>query len=148
MRFVLTGGVMADKESSASPLSLPILKTGVQLWSQTFDGTLTDIFAMQDRSDRTHRQKCSTTDDHRRCARERERASTPQVADLPARERIELNPQSLANHQAMEALFRQALAIEPNNVRSQGAVGSDDVAKGRQLCQRAQTGSGWRGSTL
>ena len=57
-------------------------------------------------------------------ARESEkRASTPQVADLLMRARaLGLNQQSLKNHQAMEALYRQALAIEPGNLSAKAGL--------------------------
>ena len=123
VRFVLTGGVMADKEKLRITAVLADTQTGVQLWSQTFDGTLTDIFAMQDQVTARIGKSVGPQMIIVAARESEKRASTPQVADLLMRANaLELNPQSLANHQAMEALFRQALAIEPNNVRAKAQL--------------------------
>ena len=57
-------------------------------------------------------------------ARESEkRASKPQVADLLLRaSALDLNQQSLKNHQAMEALYRQALTLEPGNLSAKAGL--------------------------
>ena len=60
-------------------------------------------------------------------ARESEtRKSSPKVADLMLRARaLDLKPESLKNDQHMEDLYRQALALEPNNASAMvGLAGS------------------------
>ena len=117
VRFVLTGAVTGDKERLRINAVLSDTQTGAQLWAENFDGRQTDLFALQDQvtkriGDSIGPQMVIVS------ARESEkRASTPQVSDLLMRaSALGLNQQSLQNHQAMEALYRQALAIEPGNL--------------------------------
>ncbi|MBL8522021.1 MAG: TIR domain-containing protein [Betaproteobacteria bacterium] len=123
VRFVLTGGVTSDKEKLRINAALSDTQTGAQLWAENFDGRVTDLFALQDqvtnRIGNTIGPQMIIT-----AARESEkRASTPQVADLLMRARaLWLNQQSLQNHQAMEALYRQALALDPNNLRAKAGL--------------------------
>ena len=58
-------------------------------------------------------------------ARESEtRKSSPKVADLMLRARaLDLKPASLKNLQQSEDLYRQALALEPNNPKRDGRIG-------------------------
>lgn len=123
VRFVLTGGVTADKEKLRITAVLADTQTGAQLWAENFDGKSTELFALQDqvtnRIGNTIGPQMIIT-----AARESEkRASTPQVADLLMRARaLWLNQQSLQNHQAMEALYRQALVLDPNNLRAKAGL--------------------------
>ena len=117
VRFVLTGAVTGDKERLRINAALSDTQTGAQLWAENFDGKQTDLFALQDQvtkriGDSIGPQMVIVS------ARESEkRATTPQVSDLLMRARaLGLKPQSLQNHQAMEALYRQALAIEPGDL--------------------------------
>jgi TolB-like protein/tetratricopeptide (TPR) repeat protein len=117
VRFVLTGAVTGDKERLRINAVLSDTETGAQLWAENFDGKQTDLFALQDQvtkriGDSIGPQMVIVS------ARESEkRATTPQVSDLLMRaSALWLNQQSLQNLQAMEALYRQALAIEPGNL--------------------------------
>ena len=117
VRFVLTGSVTGDKEKLRINAVLSDTQTGAQLWTQNFDGKQSDLFALQDqvttRIGNTIGPQMIIV-----AARESEkRANKPQVADLLMRaSALGLNQQSLSNHQAMEALYRETLALEPNNL--------------------------------
>ena len=120
VRFVLTGSVTGDKEKLRINAVLSDTQTGAQLWTENFDGKQTDLFALQDQVT----NRISNTIGPQMiivAARESEkRASKPQVADLLMRAKaLDLNQQSLKNHRAIEALYRQALALEPDNVNAQ-----------------------------
>ncbi|MBL8513293.1 MAG: TIR domain-containing protein, partial [Betaproteobacteria bacterium] len=123
VRFVLTGGVTADKERLRITAVLADTQTGAQLWAENFDGKSTDLFALQDQitirvGNSIGNQMVVVA------ARESERrASTPQVADLLMRARaIQLKQQTLQNHQALEALYRQALTIDPENLSAKAGL--------------------------
>ena len=123
VRFVLTGSVTGDKEKLRINAVLSDTQTGAQLWTENFDGKQTDLFALQDQvtkriGDTIAPQMVIVA------ARESEkRASKPEVADLLMRARaLGLNQQSLKNHQAMEALYRQTLAIVPGNLNAKAGL--------------------------
>jgi len=123
VRFVLTGGVTADKEKLRITAVLADTQTGAQLWAENFDGKSTELFALQDQV--TIRVSNSIgTQMVVVAARESEkRASTPQVADLLMRARaIQLKTQTLQNHQALETLYRQALTIDPENLSAKAGL--------------------------
>ena len=119
VRFVLTGTVTGDKDKLRINAVLSDTKAGAQLWTENFDGKQTDLFALQDqvttRIGNTIGPQMIIV-----AARESEkRADKPQVADLLMRaSALALNQNSLKNHQAMEALYRQALALEPDNLKA------------------------------
>ena len=117
VRFVLTGSVTGDKEKLRINAVLSDTQTGAQLWTENFDGKQTDVFALQDqvttRIGNTIGPQMIIV-----AARESEkRANKPQVADLLMRAKaLNLKQQTLKNNQAIEALYRQALAQEPDNL--------------------------------
>ena len=117
MRLVLTGSVTGDKEKLRINTVLSDTQTGAQLWTENFDGKQSDLFALKDqvttRIGNSIGPKMIIV-----AARESEkRANKPQVADLLMRAKaILLNQQTLKNHQATEALYRQALALEPDSL--------------------------------
>ena len=125
VRFVLTGSVTGDKEKLRINAVPSDTQTGAQLWTENFDGKQSDLFALKDqvttRIGNTIGPKMIIV-----AARDSEkRASTPQVADLLMRANaLDLNQQSLKNRQAMEALYRQALALEPDNLNAQIGLAS------------------------
>jgi len=117
VRFVLQGSVLSSGEKIRISVQLADTQSGAQLWSETVDGELTNLFALEDRvTTRTGNsigyQMVIVA------AREAEtRKSSPKAADLMLRARaLRLRPQSLKNWQQMEAWYRQVLALEPNNV--------------------------------
>ena len=89
------------------------------MWADNFEGTQTDLFALQDqvttRIGNSIGPQMVTV-----AARESEkRANTPQVADLLMRAKaLLLNQQTLKNHQATEALYRQAFTLDPDNLNA------------------------------
>ena len=119
VRFVLTGSVTGDKEKLRINAVLSDAQTGAQLWTENFDGKQTDLFALQDQVT-TRIGNSIGPQMIVVAARESEkRASKPQVADLLMRAKaLGLNQQSLKNHQAMEVLYREALAREPTNLNA------------------------------
>jgi len=90
--------------------------SNAQLWSDTFEGDQSDLFALQDQvtariGNSIGREIVIVA------ARESEsHKSSPKAADLMLRARaLALKPMSLKNLQQGEDLYRQALALEPNN---------------------------------
>jgi adenylate cyclase len=117
VRFVLQGNVLSAGQKVRLAAQLSDTHSGALVWSDTVDGDVTDLFALQDRittgiGNSVRREMLV------RAARESEmRKSSPAVADLTLRARaLMLKPRSVENYAAIEALLRQALALEPDNL--------------------------------
>lgn len=116
VRFVLNGSVLASGQEVRVSAQLLDSKTGAQLWNETFRGDLSNLFALQDQVT----VLVANSIGERMvivAARESEtRRSTPQVVDLMLRARaLGFRPQSIERFQEEERLYREALALEPNN---------------------------------
>lgn len=116
VHFVLHGSVLSSGETVRISVQLADTLTGAQLWSETFAGDFTNLFALQDKVttavvNSIGREMVVVA------ARESEmRESSPKATDLMLRARaLFLKPQSLENLQQLEAWYRQVLAMEPNN---------------------------------
>ena len=110
VHFVLQGSVQRNGTKIRINAQLADANSNAQLWSDTFEGDQSDLFALQDQvtariGNSIGREIVIVA------ARESEsRKSSPKVADLMLRARaLELRPQSLKNWQQIEELYRQAL---------------------------------------
>jgi len=116
VHFVLQGSVQRSGTKIRIIAHLADTTSNAQLWSESFEGDQSDLFALQDQvtariGNSIGREMVIVA------ARESEsRKSSPKVADLMLRARaLDLKPYSLKNFQQIEDLCRQALALEPNN---------------------------------
>ena len=116
VHFVLHGSVQRSGTRIRINAQLSDATSNAQLWSESFDGDQSDLFAIQDRvttlvGNSIGREMVIVA------ARESEtRKSSGKVADLILRARaLWLKPMSLENSQQTEDLYRKALALEPNN---------------------------------
>jgi len=116
VRYVLQGHVQRGGGRIRINAQLIDTASNAQLWSETFDGDAGDLFALQDQVT-TLIGNSMGRELVVRAARESERRhSNPTVTDLLLQARaVQLRPQSLANWQQVEALSRQALALDPAN---------------------------------
>jgi TolB-like protein/class 3 adenylate cyclase len=119
VRFVLAGSVLASGEDVRVTAQLMDSRSGAQLWNETFEGDLSNLFALQDqvtaRVGNSIGERMLVV-----AARESEtRRSAPQVVDLMLRARaLGYRPHSIENFRERERLYREALAQEPNNVNA------------------------------
>lgn len=116
VRFVLQGTVQRNGTRIRINVQLADSTSNAQLWSDSFDGDQSDLFALQDRvtarvGNSIGREMVIVA------ARETEtRKSSPKVSDLMLRARaLGLKSGGLENDQLQEALYRQVLAVEPSN---------------------------------
>lgn len=119
VRFVLQGSVQRSGTKIRINAQLADAISNAQLWSESFDGDQSDLFALQDQI--TTRIAYSIGYEMIVvAARESEiRRSVPQASDLMLRAKaLEQRPQSLKRWQQIEVLYRQALKVDPNNVRA------------------------------
>ena len=119
VRFVLQGSVQRSGTVIRINAQLADAASNAQLWSDTFEGDQSDLFALQDKV--TARIGNSIGQEMVIVAgRESEtRKYSPKAADLILRARaVALKPMSLKRNQQGEALYREALALEPDNPRA------------------------------
>lgn len=116
VHFVLQGSVQRSGTKIRINAHLADATSNALLWSDTFEGDQSDLFALQDQvtariGNSIGREMVIVA------ARESEsRKSSPKAADLMLRARaFGLKPQSLESLQQSEDLYRQVLALEPNN---------------------------------
>ncbi len=116
VHFVLQGSVQRNGTKIRINAQLADAASNAQLWSESFEGDQSDLFALQDRvttlvGNSIGREMVIVA------ARESEsRKTSANVADLMLRaSALDLKPQSLNNLQQSEGLYRQVLALEPNN---------------------------------
>ncbi len=117
VRFVLEGNVQRSGDRIRINAQLTDTATNAQLWSESFEGDSGDLFALQDQVT-TLIGNSMGRELVVRAARDSERRrNSPTVTDLLLQARaLQIRPQTLANWQRVEALCRQALAIDPGSV--------------------------------
>jgi TolB-like protein len=120
VRFVLSGSVVAGGDLIRIQAQLADADAGVQLWSETFDGSMADLFALQDQVT-TRIGNSIGREMLIAAARSSEtRRGNVQAADLVLRARaLGLKPQSREVYDQTEALLRQALALQPGDAAIQ-----------------------------
>jgi len=119
VHFVLHGSVQRSGTKIRINAQLADATSNAQLWSESFEGDQSDLFALQDRvttlvGNSIGRKMVIAA------ARESEtRKSSPTVADLMLRAKASmLRPTSLETLQQSEDLYRQAQTLEPNNTNA------------------------------
>lgn len=117
VRFVLQGHVQRNGNRIRINAQLTDTATNALLWSESFEGDSSDLFTLQDQVT-TLIGNSMGRELVVRAARESERRrSSPTVTDLLLQARaLQIRPQTQANWQRVEALCRQALALDPANV--------------------------------
>jgi len=119
VRYVLQGNVQRGGDRIRINAQLADTAANQLLWTDTFEGDPTDLFSLQDQVT-TRIGNSIGREMVIRAARESEtRHSKPRVADLLLRARaLEIQPDSPAHYQQIEAWCRQALALEPGNTEA------------------------------
>ena len=119
VRFALQGSVQRSGEQIRISAQLADTTTGGQLWSESFEGNLGELFALQEMvttrlGNSIGREMVVVA------ARDSERQrGDPRAADLMMRANaLALRPIALAPYQEAQTLYRQALLLEPNNARA------------------------------
>jgi TolB-like protein/class 3 adenylate cyclase/Flp pilus assembly protein TadD len=158
VRFVLQGSVQRSGNTLRINAQLGDTASNAQLWSETFEGNPSDLFALEDQVT-TRIGNSIGREMVIAAAREAEtRKSSPQVADLMLRARaLDLKPRSLQNFRQTESWYREVLALEPGDASALiglgrsivlqltnfdsevGEAGKRRWAEGCDLAQKAKT---------
>ena len=116
VRFVLQGSVLANGNKLRINAQLADAQSGAQKWTETFEGDLADLFALQDQVTARIGNSIGNQMVILAARESQTRKSGAKVADLILRaDALGLNPQSLQNWKDVEALLRQALVADPGN---------------------------------
>lgn len=119
VRFALQGSVQRSGDKIRINAQLADTSTNAQLWSESFDGSQSDLFALQEMV--TARVGSSIGREMVIiAARESDRRlGEPRVVDILLRARAAaLRPESKANYEETQSLFRQVLAADPKNAQA------------------------------
>ena len=116
VHFVLHGGVQRNGTKIRINAQLADATSNAQLWSDTFEGDQSDLFALQDRVTTLVGNSIGREMVIVAARKSETRKGSPRAADLMLRaSALDLKPQSFKNEQQQEDLYRQVLALEPNN---------------------------------
>jgi adenylate cyclase len=123
VRFALQGNLQASGDVVRIQVQLADTKTNAQLWTQTFEGDLANLFALQDR---VTARVANSIGRHMVTAAAREsqtRSGSPRAADLMLRAlAISLHARSLEQYKEMEGLHRQVLALDPEHLTAKAGL--------------------------
>ena len=119
VRYVLQGSVQRNGNKIRINAQLADTSSGAQLWTESFEADQGDLFALQDRVT-TRIGNSIGREMVVNGARESEkRKSNPKVADLILRARaLSLVPRTVTYFDQIESLYREVLAMEPDNVNA------------------------------
>jgi len=134
VRFVLQGNVQRNGSHVRINALLADATNNAQLWSDSFEGDTSNLFLLQDQVT----GRIANTMGHELvvvAARDSERRkSSPQVADLLLRaEAVADKPHSLEKWQEVERLLRQAIELDPDNVKAAAFLAGALSFKANQL---------------
>ncbi|WP_162917346.1 adenylate/guanylate cyclase domain-containing protein [Dongia deserti] len=115
IRYVLQGSVRRDGDRVRVTATLSDAMTGVQLWSDRYDGEVKDVFAVQD--DITHEVVGTLAIKLSTIERQRSLAKPPE--NLPAYDYLQrgrefLRRNTRADTREARRLFEQAIALDPS----------------------------------
>ncbi|WP_154376304.1 adenylate/guanylate cyclase domain-containing protein [Pseudoduganella rivuli] len=119
VRFILQGNVLSSGDKVRISVTLTDAQSGATQWAYTLDGDLTNLFALQDQVTNQIGNSIGRQMVIAAASEAEKRGSSPKAADLLLRAAaLRLKSQTLPVLQQSEALNRQALALEPDNINA------------------------------
>ena len=117
VRFILQGDVQRSADKILINAKLTDTSSNKQLWSESFEGNMSDLFSLQDKVTQRIRASLGPQMVILAASESEKRKSSPQASDLILRARaVGLKGNDNANLEQMIDLYRQALKLEPNNL--------------------------------
>ena len=124
VRYVLQGSVQRGGDRLRVNAQLVDAETGMQLWSDRFDGGEADVFALQDQITARIANSIGREIIVMALTDAEKRKTNPQATDFLIRGiALADKPQTLENLLEQEALFRKALELDPNNSDAWARIG-------------------------
>ena len=126
VRFILQGSVQRSADKLRISAQLADTQSNAQLWSETFEGSIADIFALQDqvttRIGNSIGREMVIVSAH---DSQMQKGSTPKVTDLKLRAMaLRLNPRTPDFFPKVQAAWREVLKLEPDNPTAMSALAS------------------------
>jgi TolB-like protein/Tfp pilus assembly protein PilF len=119
VRYVLRGNVQSVGTKIRISAQLTDTSTDTQVWSETFDGDTSDLFALQDKVTILIGSGMGQELIIRAARDSEKRKANPTLSDLVLRARAsELKQQTVENLEASAALWRDILKIDSNHVEA------------------------------
>ena len=123
VRFVLSGNVQGIDSHIRVTAQLTDTATNAQLWSERFEGELSDVLQFQDSVAARIGSTIAPEMIMAAVRTKTPRHGDAQVADLTLRARsLDLKRDTLENLQEIESLYRQILVLEPENWSAMGRL--------------------------
>ena len=124
VRYVLQGSVQRGSDRLRVNAQLVDAETGVQLWSDRFDGSEADVFVLQDQITARIANSIGRKITAMAATDAEKRGANPQAIDFLIRGiALEGKPSTLERYVEREMLFRKALALDPNNADAWAHLG-------------------------
>jgi len=123
VRFILQGDVQRSADKILISAKLTDASSNKQLWSESFEGDMSDLFALQDKVTKRIRASLGPQMVIVAASESENRKTNPQAADLMLRARASsLKGNDAAALEQRIELFKQALKLEPNNLDAMSAL--------------------------
>ena len=117
VRFVLQGDVQKNSDKVQINAKLTDASSNKQLWSESFEGNMSDLFSLQDKVTLRISGSLGPQMLIVAASENEKRKTNPQAADLILRTRaLTLKGNDIANYEQRIDLLRQALKLEPTNL--------------------------------
>jgi TolB-like protein/Flp pilus assembly protein TadD len=125
VRFILQGDVQRSADKILINAKLTDASSNKQLWSESFEGDMSDLFSLQDKVTKRIRASLGPQMVIVAASESENRKTNPQAADLMLRARASsLKGNDAAALEQRIELFKQALKLEPNNLDAMSALAS------------------------
>ena len=123
VRFILQGDVQRSADKILINAKLTDASSNKQLWSESFEGDMSDLFSLQDKVTQRIRGSLGPQMLIIAASESENRKTNPQAADLMLRARaLDLKGNDIANFEQRIDLYRQLLKLEPNNLDAMSAL--------------------------
>ena len=123
VRFILQGDVQRSADKILINAKLTDASSNKQLWSESFEGNMSDLFSLQDKVTQRIRASLGPQMVIVAASESENRKTNPQAADLMLRARASsLKGNDISALEQRMELFKQALKLEPNNLGAMSAM--------------------------
>jgi TolB-like protein/Flp pilus assembly protein TadD len=125
VRFVLQGDVQKNEDKVQINAKLTDAQSNKQLWSESFEGELSNLFSLQDKVTNRIRGSLGPQMVIIAATESEKRKSSSQASELILRSRAtEFKGLDVANMEQRIDLLRQAMRLEPNNLDAMRSLSS------------------------
>lgn len=143
-RFIFHGNLQANGNKIRVNAHLLDNQSDTQLWSETFDGELTDLFALQEKMTARIRDSVGSKMVILAARESEMRKSSPRVIDLMLRATaLSMMPDFDVHTTEIETLYRQALVLEPSNVRLMMGLATTLMPRGLNAAVKSPAAEKW-----